>query len=180
MALRKTEETASAVSVSEQKEIVEKPKKSEAKNAEEKAAFKHPEKYILKHKLSVNGDVGIYIDGTGVSVVAKNGTIEFKDEADKADKICAALVDAGWTDETIYPINRPIAAPKPSAKVGKAWSFHHPDTHPNDPLNCTIGMYVNGETIDIEIVNSKTTVTSKEVAEALEKHGYICDHIEFE
>ena len=166
----------------EEKPKAKAPEKAEAKEARETAAVKHPEKFVLKHSLPVNGGVGVYVDGQELSVQAQKGVIEFVPESFAHGlKIREVLVAAGWVDETVYPVNRPIDAPKPVVKVPKRWHFHHPDTHPTDgqPINCNLGLYVNDEEVSVEIKDSKCVVEDSQIAAALEKAGYVVDHVEF-
>lgn len=171
---------AEAVEIKET-EKPKKPEKAEVKEAREQSAKKHPKTFVFKHKMPIDGSLGVYVNGQEISVTAKKGVIEFAPETfAQGLNIRDALIGNGWEDQTVYPVNRPIDAPKPSIKVGKKWFFHHPDSSAMDAINCNIGFYVNGEEVSVEVRDSKCTVESVELATALEKHGYICDHVEFE
>jgi hypothetical protein len=158
-----------------------KPEKAEAKEAREQAAVQVPKVFVFKHKMPIDGSLGVYVNGDEISVNARKGVIEFTPETfAQGLKIRDALVGNGWEDETVYPVNRPIDAPKPVIRAGKKWFFHHPDASAMDAINCNIGFYVNDQEVSVEVRDSKCVVESVELATALEKHGYICDHIEFE
>lgn len=162
--------------------IEQKPEKADVKQSREAAALKYPNKFILRHNLPVNGSVGVYVDGEELSVKADKGIIEFVPESfEHGLKIRHVLTRAGWVDETVYPINRPIDAPEPIVKQPKKWFFHHPDTHPTDgeQINCRVGLYVDDIEVSVEIVDSRCVIENAKIAAALEKIGYVVDHVEF-
>lgn len=177
-----TREQAAALAAEPEAAKAEKPKAAKPESQPEKAekqksVNKNPEKFVFTHSLPVNGNVGVYVKGEEKSVPAKDGRIEFSESFDVGCAIAAELVKAGWADITEYPVVRAYETPKPSVKVIKGWRFRHPDHSENEPINATIGFYVNDEEVQVVLEKSRCVVTDAQIAGALERKGYIVEEV---
>lgn len=154
-----------------------KPETQPEKAEKQKAVNKTPDKFVFTHSLPVNGNVGVYVKGEEKSVSAKDGRIEFSESFDMGCAIGAELVKAGWVDVSEYPVQRSYETPKPSVKVINGWRFRHPDHSENEPINATIGFYVNGVEVSVVLEKSRCVVTDAEIAGVLERKGYIVEEV---
>ena len=143
--------------------------------------FKTPSVFVFTNPAhNSDGTIGVHANGEEIEIkVSKSGRIEFPCKDFLADlKVRNALVAIGWKDETDYPRNLQPEAPLPTLKTIRKWHFRHPEAGAIDPVNCSIGFYVNGAEISVDIKDSKCIVTDAVFAQALEKHGYVCEKTE--
>lgn len=173
MALKKSEGAAEAAPAEVKED--EKPKAKEPK-----ASVPEPKEITLTNQShNATGEIGVYVGKTEVYVQADKGKITLKYDGEGM-AARDALLKVGWTDHTVYPVHRQPEAPPPTVKIGKKWYFRHPEALPNEPVNCNIGFYINGEEVSVEVIDSKVITENKDVALAVEKHGYVCEKIDFE
>jgi len=128
--------------------------------------------YVVKHP-NVDVDakgIGMYFAGEEVQIELAKGVFKTTNKAQ-----FDALISEGWQDQTVYPVIEPektIHVPNP-----KKWHYLHPLGDKID--GSSVGVYdADGQEKSIEIKQGRCTVDRHDLAEALEKAGFIIDRTE--
>lgn len=153
-----------------EKPLTVKPQDKDVRDGSPSRPFKN---YKLIFSVATEGksNAGVKINGQEIVIELNDGIYQIDESLPeyKKEEIEQELLNQGFKDVSEYRVTQKVEKENIDNKI---WVMVHPDNSKTNPITCNIGAIIEGQEVQLSIIEGLITVIDKRVFNWLSSQGY--------